>query len=140
MWTADWWGEKQKALPEGATIAPIILSSDKTMLSQFRGNKSAWPVYMSISNVTKAKRHQASSRATVLIRYIPAMVCADSWICHVYQILAAYVANFPEQCLVACCEENQCPKCLVAAEEQGDVLDSVMRDTETMMDVLQRHG
>ncbi|KAG1803343.1 uncharacterized protein BJ212DRAFT_1487054 [Suillus subaureus] len=35
MWTADWWGEKQKALPEGATIALIILSSDKMTLSQF---------------------------------------------------------------------------------------------------------
>ncbi|KAG0691880.1 hypothetical protein DFH29DRAFT_1009923 [Suillus ampliporus] len=33
MWTADWWAEKeQKALPDGATIAPIILASDKNLV------------------------------------------------------------------------------------------------------------
>ncbi|KAG1846744.1 hypothetical protein F4604DRAFT_1884130 [Suillus subluteus] len=151
MWTADWWGEKQKALPDGATIAPIILASDKTSLSQFQGDKSAWPVYMSIGNIAKAKRRQASARATVLIGYLPAgkldcftpdacslagyrlfhhcmslllhpLITAgnnDSWIRRVYPILAAYVVDFPEQCLVVCCKENR-----------WEGLDSVMRDPE----------
>ncbi|KAG1907532.1 uncharacterized protein F5891DRAFT_1124469 [Suillus fuscotomentosus] len=107
----------QKVLPDGATIAPIILASDKTLLSQFQGDKSVWPVYMSIG---------------------VDMVCADSWIWCVYLILVAYVADFPEQCLVSCCEENHCPKCIVGANKQGYVLDSVMRDPEPMKDILQR--
>ena len=43
--------QRQLKLPVGATVAPIILSSDKTKLSQFRGDKSAWPVYLTIGNI-----------------------------------------------------------------------------------------
>ncbi|KAK0414400.1 hypothetical protein EV421DRAFT_1895078 [Armillaria borealis] len=58
MATADWWWKIQKLLPKGVTIAPIILASDKTQLSRFSGDKSAWP--------TKPSEH-----ATVLIGYLP---------------------------------------------------------------------
>ncbi|KAF8119235.1 hypothetical protein EV363DRAFT_1463400 [Boletus edulis] len=33
MWTGDWWWETQRRMPAGATIAPVILASDKTELS-----------------------------------------------------------------------------------------------------------
>ncbi|KAG9077897.1 hypothetical protein FRC06_008645, partial [Ceratobasidium sp. 370] len=33
MWTADWWMDIQKKLPPGATVVPIILSSDSTQLT-----------------------------------------------------------------------------------------------------------
>ena len=132
-------------LPEGATLTPLIIASDKTQLSRFQGDKTVWPVYLTIGNISKEIRHQPSAHATILLGYLPVaklecykestcslasyrlfhycmskilfpivntgkenieMTCADGFVHHIFPVLAAYVANFPEQCLVACCMEN----------------------------------
>ncbi|KAF9508631.1 hypothetical protein BS47DRAFT_1302591 [Hydnum rufescens UP504] len=53
MTTGKLWNETQDTLPAGATLAGIILSSDKTHLSVFSGNKVMHPVYMSLGNIQK---------------------------------------------------------------------------------------
>ena len=144
-------------------MAPVIIATDKTHLTQFSGNKSAYPVYLTIGNIPKATRRKPSKHACVLIAYLSVdkmdrsrmndqehrsrvqrlfhesmrivleplldagingveMTGSDGAVRRVHPILTCYVADFPEQCLVACTKYGTCPKCKVSAEQLGDPL------------------
>ncbi|KAG8698980.1 hypothetical protein FRC08_005592 [Ceratobasidium sp. 394] len=170
MWTGDWWWNMQVSmrflsskiedLPVNAqmiladpqaTIAPLIVASDKTTLSLISGQQVAYPVYLTIGNISKRIRRKLKQRAQILIRYLPVedfkdvenekererlkgqlvhrameilleplkqaskegveMFCADGRLRRMYPILAAYIADFPEQSLMVCTSQGQCPIC-----------------------------
>jgi hypothetical protein len=63
----------QKAIEKetpGATIIPVHISSDKTLVTSFLG-KSVYPVYVTIGNVPKEIRRKPSTHAQVLFAYLP---------------------------------------------------------------------
>ncbi|EMD40220.1 hypothetical protein CERSUDRAFT_40514, partial [Gelatoporia subvermispora B] len=122
-------------LPVGATVAPVIIATDKTQLTYFSGNKAAYPVYLTLGNIPRAIRRKPSQHASILIGYLSCqqlfhnsmriilqplinagthgvkIASGDGTVRIVYPILAAYVADFPEQCLVSCTKHGTCPKC-----------------------------
>ena len=86
--TGDWWWRTQVShfiscassyrnpitqarLNIGSTVIPVLLGSDKTHLSLFAGNKSAWPLYMSIGNIHSKVRNSPSRNAWITIAYLP---------------------------------------------------------------------
>lgn len=48
------------------------------------------------------------------------MTCANRQIRQIHPILASYVADYSEQCLVANCMENRCSICTVNPDERGE--------------------
>ncbi|KDQ14714.1 hypothetical protein BOTBODRAFT_84964, partial [Botryobasidium botryosum FD-172 SS1] len=141
-------------LPRGATVVPVILASDETRLTNLAGNKTAYPLYITVGTIDKSVQRKPSNHATILLGYLPtttlsvfsdktrsakdnslfhicmshilkplveagkqglSMQCPDGEMRWAFPILAAYVADFPEQCLVTCTRQNRCPKCLVPA-------------------------
>ncbi|EPQ49860.1 hypothetical protein GLOTRDRAFT_51483, partial [Gloeophyllum trabeum ATCC 11539] len=73
MHTGKWWWATQKAIEQdqpGATIVPVIISSDKTQVTLF-GNKSAYPIYMTIGNLPKEIRRKPSRGGHILLGYLP---------------------------------------------------------------------
>ncbi|KAF7968708.1 hypothetical protein HWV62_29670 [Athelia sp. TMB] len=131
MWTGDWWWKMQTRLPSGAVVAPVILASDKTTLTRFRGDKSAWAVYLTIGNIRKDVRRQPSKHATVLIGYLPI-----SKMQHIKgdeaQQLARYRLFHNSMRLLL--------KPLIAAGQQGvEMHDYPLRDPAEAWETLQKH-
>jgi hypothetical protein len=67
------------------------------------------------------------------------MTCADGLIRHVFPILAAYVADYPEQCLVTCSKERRCPICTVPQDKRGENMLYSLRDPEATLNTIRDH-
>ncbi|RPB07532.1 hypothetical protein P167DRAFT_495597 [Morchella conica CCBAS932] len=71
MLTEPFLTEVKNTLPEGSTVVPVICASDGTHLTNFSGDKKAWPVYLTIGNITSEIRNKPSSFAFILLALLP---------------------------------------------------------------------
>lgn len=72
-YTADAWWDLQGKYPEGATIIPIQWMSDKTHVSQQRGDRYVHACYASILNISKEVRRQTNRPATLPVALVPVL-------------------------------------------------------------------
>jgi hypothetical protein len=91
MWTGKWWHviqvcflppsgspasarfllkHIQNCLPQGAALAPVIIATDKTQLTQFSSNKSTYLIYMTLGNIPRAIRCKPTQQACFLLGYL----------------------------------------------------------------------
>ena len=64
------------------------------------------------------------------------IACGDGFVRRVFLILAAYVADHPEQCLAACCQENCCPCWVVEVKKRGLPEFSARRDPASTLEAM----
>lgn len=65
------------------------------------------------------------------------VLCADGGVRRVYPILAAYIADYPEQATIACVRENFCPICWIPPNKKADIsLRYPLRDRDRTLDAL----
>ncbi|KAF8596456.1 hypothetical protein BDV93DRAFT_454795, partial [Ceratobasidium sp. AG-I] len=53
------------------TIMPVIIASNKTQMTKLGGNQAAYPVYLTIGNISKSVWRRASSYTTSIVSYLP---------------------------------------------------------------------
>ena len=61
----------QSTLPPGSTIIPVISASDQTHLTNFSGDKKAWPVYLTLGNIVSTVLNKPSTKAMILLALLP---------------------------------------------------------------------
>ncbi len=75
MHTADWWWTTQQSLIDSgihnATIIPVLLATDKTVLTEHTGDMAQWPVYLTIGNLSHEIRRSRSRPGGIMVGLIP---------------------------------------------------------------------
>ncbi|KAG2139783.1 hypothetical protein DEU56DRAFT_693238, partial [Suillus clintonianus] len=157
--TGDCAWELQERLPDGATLLGVVLSSDKTKVSNLSGNRYAHPLLISLANINSEIRGKGSLAAYIPIALLPIAkfihgnqrmrgVLADRLLhqCigivveplkqaarlgvmmsdpagfsrYCFTPLVAYVADTPEELVIACIMMNASPVTMATRVNFGD--------------------
>ncbi|KAE9389182.1 hypothetical protein BT96DRAFT_1070933 [Gymnopus androsaceus JB14] len=134
----------------GATIIPVILSKDKTLVTTFCGT-SAYPIYLTIGNIPKEICHIPSCWASLANLFHAAMnyiisPLATSGLDGIHltggdgvkqrghPLFTAYCTDYPKQVLVACCKTGTCVECAILQEYMGN--DTALHPIRDLLKIL----
>ena len=70
IYTETQWQDIQKTLLAGAIVVSILLISDKTILTYYKGDKSSWSIYITIGNLNKATRRSQQKPLKILLSFL----------------------------------------------------------------------
>ncbi|KAG1895817.1 uncharacterized protein F5891DRAFT_1130501 [Suillus fuscotomentosus] len=152
MHTGKWWWDTQKKLDQrkpGATIIPIIISSDKTQVTMFQ-NKTAYPVYLTIGNIPKEIHQKPSRRTHILLAYLPTtplleeagldgivMKSGDGILRRGHPLFSCFIGDYPEQVLATGVKATECPKCDILPDKLGsNATPFEMHNLDVVLDAL----
>ncbi|KAG2029520.1 hypothetical protein BDR03DRAFT_880521 [Suillus americanus] len=93
FWTSNNAWEIQDQLPEGATIVPIIATSDKTPVTRHTGGLEMHPLFLTIGNI------QADVRMKVTLH---------AWRCTAFMPIPTFIINSDFQTLLQSCLWHKC--------------------------------
>ncbi|KAG2216809.1 hypothetical protein INT45_013821 [Circinella minor] len=173
IYSGDFWIDLQEKLPPGIIALMIMLASDETLTSNNQRQK-AYPMYLKLGNTMGQFRDKEQFGASKLLAYLPIISPGkrkdvNSWfpiakraIIHkcislifepysedsCYPVLATYMADYPEMCLLAgtkqsikteracpCCETKTADFHLLCSYQDPEIF----RTPQRMID-LYRHG
>ncbi|KAI9436431.1 hypothetical protein H4582DRAFT_2112092 [Lactarius indigo] len=156
MHTGDWWWSIQTSLESiqpGATVVPVIISSDKTQLTLFRGKSAGAQMLIGyilstrlegIGNKAARRRALANLFHACMDKVLSpihsygedgiVMMSGDGTWQRCHPIFSAFVGDYPEQTLVTCTYNGCCPKCTVPHGRLGEFLRFPARDLTNAFD------
>ncbi|KAG2750887.1 hypothetical protein P692DRAFT_201710227 [Suillus brevipes Sb2] len=165
--TGDHTWNLQKDLPEGASLLGVVLSSDKTKVSNIAGNRYAHPLLVSLANIDPGVRAKGSLHAYIPLALLPVakflhrnkrmhgvladrllhqcinlgveplkqaaclgIMMSDPWgfSRYCFTPLIAYVADTPQELVIACATMNSSPVTMATREDFGDPIRHPPRD------------
>ena len=54
-------------------MVPLLLATDKTLLTQHQGDVSGWPVYLTIGNLNRKTRRSQKRPGQLLVGFLPVL-------------------------------------------------------------------
>ncbi|KAF8499406.1 hypothetical protein JB92DRAFT_3099295 [Gautieria morchelliformis] len=128
MWTAQWWWDTQTS-KRGMILLGYLPVTKLECLHEHSRKGVGFRLFHYVMSILLEPLIEAGKKGVQ-------MTCADWHIRMVYPILAAYIADFPEQCLIVGVQPTDCPICEIDSDDRGEPSHAPFRDSARTLSAL----